>query len=116
MLELRLDEIPPPIFQVIEPIELPVVACKSYGISAFESCRRFGDDNLGVTIVAPVHGWLYVIYLIAVGDLARRVEWRVTRILLVALAGTIPFLSFVMERRVVSWVRLPQEQPEPTAA
>jgi integral membrane protein len=78
--------------------------------------KYFGDNDLGVAVVAPAHGWLFVVYLIAVGDLARRVEWRVTRILLVALAGTIPFLSFVMERKVVGWVKLPDDQPATSAA
>ncbi|WP_144122103.1 MULTISPECIES: DUF3817 domain-containing protein [Catellatospora] len=78
--------------------------------------KYFGDNNLGVMIIAPVHGWLYVVYLAAVGDLARRVQWPVTRILLVALAGTIPFLSFIMERRVVGWLSGTDRQPSFTEA
>ncbi len=62
-----------------------------------------------VMIVAPAHGWLFVVYLIAVGDLARRVQWSVSRILLIAVAGTIPFMSFVMERQVRGWIQLPEE-------
>lgn len=73
--------------------------------------KYLGGNDLGVLIVAPVHGWLYVVYLIATADLSRRVQWTVTRILLVALAGTIPFVSFVMERQVRQWVQLPQEAP-----
>jgi integral membrane protein len=78
--------------------------------------KYFGDNGLGVQIIAPVHGWLYVVYLAAVIDLVRRLQWPVRYVVLVALAGTIPFLSFVMERKVVGWVRQPApvEQPELT--
>ena len=71
--------------------------------------KYFGHNNLGVTLIAPAHGWLFVVYLGALGDLARRVSWPVTRILLVAIAGTVPFLSFVMERQVRQWVQIPEE-------
>lgn len=77
--------------------------------------KYLGDNDTAVLLVAPVHGWLYVGYLAATADLARRVQWPVTRILLVALAGTVPFLSFVMERKVVGWLRLPVDRPQPSA-
>src|SRR5690242_7037437 len=71
--------------------------------------KYFGHNDIAVTWVAPAHGWLFVVYLGAVGDLARRVQWSVSRILLVAVAGTIPFMSFIMERQVRTWVQLPEE-------
>ena len=55
--------------------------------------------------VAVIHGWLYFIYLITIIDLARRVRFSIGRIALTALAGMIPFLSFVMERRVTADVQ-----------
>jgi len=51
-------------------------------------------------IVAPVHGYLYVIYLVAAADLARRARWRLTRIVLVVCSGFVPFLAFIVEHRV----------------
>ena len=77
--------------------------------------KYLAHNDLAVAVVAPAHGWLFVIYLIAVADLARRNQWTVTRILLVAIAGTVPFLSFVMERQVRQWVQLPQEAPATSA-
>src|SRR5688500_4036903 len=71
--------------------------------------KYLAHNDIGVAIVAPAHGWLYVLYLIATADLARRQQWTVTRILLIAIAGTVPFLSFVMERQVRQWVQLPKE-------
>ena len=58
-----------------------------------------GEPRLSETI-SPIHGFLYVVYLAATVDLARRAGWSVLRTLLVALAGTVPFLSFVVERRM----------------
>jgi integral membrane protein len=71
--------------------------------------KYLADYSVVVAIVAPIHGWCYVVYLVTVGDLARRVQWTVSRILLVAISGTIPFLSFFMERQVRQWIQLPEE-------
>ncbi len=51
------------------------------------------------------HGWLYLIYLLTTVDLATRARWRMGRTVLVALAGTIPFMSFVAEHYVTKDVR-----------
>ncbi|MCW2777677.1 MAG: conserved rane protein of unknown function [Frankiales bacterium] len=51
-------------------------------------------------VVAPLHGWLFVVYLVAMVDLARRTGWHVQRMVLIALAGVVPFLTFWVERRV----------------
>ena len=63
-----------------------------------------GEPRLSQTI-SPVHGFLYLVYLVATVDLARRAGWTVLRTLLVALAGTVPFLSFAVERRMTREVR-----------
>jgi integral membrane protein len=65
------------------------------------------DEPSVVETVGPAHGFLYVVYLVAVFDLARRTRWGLRRMLLVMLAGTIPFLSFYAERVVTRWVREP---------
>ncbi len=51
-------------------------------------------------IIAPIHGYLYLVYLVAAGDLARRAHWRLGRILLVVTAGFVPTLAFIVEHRV----------------
>ena len=63
-----------------------------------------GEPRLSQTI-SPIHGFLYVVYLGVTVDLSRRAGWTVTRTLLVALAGTVPFLCFVVERRMTRDVR-----------
>ncbi len=51
-------------------------------------------------VVAPIHGYLYLVYLAAAADLARRAHWRLGRILIVVAAGFVPFLAFIVEHRV----------------
>ena len=56
-------------------------------------------------VVGMVHGFLYMVYLLLTFDLARRAHWNLKRIALIALAGTVPFLSFVAERSVTRELR-----------
>jgi integral membrane protein len=51
-------------------------------------------------IVAPIHGGLYMIYLITVMNLGMKARWGWPYMLGVMLGGTIPFLSFYVERKV----------------
>ena len=61
-----------------------------------------GDDDRMISIVGPMHGFLFVVYLVTVLDLSFRLRWSVVRTLLVCLAGTVPFLSFVAEHVVTA--------------
>lgn len=63
-----------------------------------------GEPRLSETI-SPIHGFLYMVYLGLTVDLARRVGWSVWHTLGVMLAGTVPFLSFVVERRTTRELR-----------
>jgi len=46
------------------------------------------------------HGWIYVVYLVTVLDLWSTMRWGFPRLAGLVLAGVVPVLSFVMERRV----------------
>lgn len=61
--------------------------------------KYLADDPSAMDVVGPLHGFLYVIYLLGTFDLFRRVRWSLPRLVLMALAGTIPFLSFYAERK-----------------
>jgi integral membrane protein len=63
-----------------------------------------GNDTVVMWTGIP-HGWLYMILLITAFDLGRRARWSWKRLLLIALAGTVPFLSFVAERSATKDVR-----------
>ncbi|MFI9009826.1 DUF3817 domain-containing protein [Actinosynnema sp. NPDC053489] len=56
-------------------------------------------------VVGPVHGFLYAVYLVLTVDLALKARWSIKGTVLVLLAGTIPFVSFYAERKVVESVR-----------
>ena len=63
------------------------------------------DSDQYVAIIGPVHGFLYIVYLLTVVDLALKARWSVKGAILVMLAGVVPLLSFLVERRVTAKVR-----------
>lgn len=62
--------------------------------------KYFADNPGPMNVIGPAHGFLYVVYLLGTFDLGRRAKFNLLKMVLVALAGTIPFLSFVAERRL----------------
>ncbi|HEX3003073.1 MAG TPA: DUF3817 domain-containing protein [Angustibacter sp.] len=69
-------------------------------ILCLEMVLHYGFDNDALTWWSPIHGVLYMLYLVATADLGLKVKWPLTKMLGVALAGVVPFFSFVMERKV----------------
>ncbi|GAB3745904.1 DUF3817 domain-containing protein [Microlunatus parietis] len=67
--------------------------------------RYIWHDETVVHWTGMPHGWLYMILLITAFDLGRRAKWTWKRLILIALAGTVPFLSFVAERSATKDVR-----------
>jgi integral membrane protein len=65
--------------------------------------KYLADQPQLVATVGPVHGFLYMVYLVVTFDIGRRSSWSLTRMGLVMLAGTIPFASFYTERLVTRW-------------
>ena len=63
----------------------------------------FGDELTAV--VALIHGWVYIVYVVVAFLLSRRAGWSLQFLLLMLLAGLIPFLIFWVEHRVVSRMR-----------
>lgn len=62
-------------------------------------------DRRGVSVIGPMHGFLYMGYIVATLLLAERLRWAPRKALLILLAGTVPVMSFVAERRVTHEVR-----------
>lgn len=75
--------------------------------------KYLADQPQVVATVGPLHGFLFMVYLVTAFDLGRRSGWSLIRMALVMLAGTIPFVSFYAERQVSRWVR--ETQPAPAA-
>jgi integral membrane protein len=67
--------------------------------------KYLADMSGPVAVVGPAHGFLYAVYLLAAFDLAVRARWTAKGTVLVLLAGTVPFLSFVAERIVTRKTR-----------
>lgn len=67
--------------------------------------KYFADQPAVVQIVGPVHGFLYIVYLVFALEMAIKRRYGLPRTALMLLAGVLPFLSFVVERIVTREVR-----------
>jgi integral membrane protein len=52
-------------------------------------------------ILGPLHGILYIVYLVTTLDLFRRTRFHLGWLLLMVCAGFVPFLAFIIEYIVV---------------
>ncbi len=66
--------------------------------------QALGDPQL-VTVLGPIHGIFYLLYLVASLDLARRARFGLAEMLAMVGAGFVPILAFVIERRITRRVR-----------
>ena len=51
-------------------------------------------------VVGPIHGFLYIVYLVSAVDLARRSRFTLWQLAAMVGAGFLPFLAFFIEHRV----------------
>ena len=78
---------------------------------------QYGADIPQVAqVVGPVHGFLYIVYLAAAFDLARRARFTLWQLAAMVGAGFVPGLAFVIERRVARRVAAQQEESAETFA
>jgi integral membrane protein len=62
---------------------------------------KYGYDKSGLSdFWDQKHGLLYMIYVAATANLGFKVRWSPERMVVVMLAGVVPFLSFWAERKV----------------
>jgi integral membrane protein len=74
------------------------------------------DEPAMAGIVAPVHGLLYMVYLVVAYDLWRRTGWPLSRMVMIVLGGVVPLMTFFVERRIVRDARvLPAAKVEANA-
>lgn len=66
--------------------------------------------NLSLVVVT-VHGWLYVVYLIACYLLWTYMRWTFAQLFLLAMGGIVPLLSFFLESAYTRRVREFLAQP-----
>ena len=67
--------------------------------------KYWGDHPGPVTVVGVSHGFLFMVYLLASLDLGVRLRWNPIKLVVVMACGTIPFASFIAERRITREVR-----------
>ena len=59
----------------------------------------WGNNTVIVNYVGTVHGYLYILYVVFAYMLSHKLRMRISpRLFLLLLAGTIPVLTFVVER------------------
>ena len=77
-----------------------------------------GGSEAPVAIVGALHGYLYMIYVVLTLALAYTRKWKLPKVILVVLAGTIPLAVFFAEHRVVDDERErdARETEQPAAA
>ncbi len=64
--------------------------------------KYLADSEDVISVVGPLHGFLYATYLLATLSLGTKSLWSFRRTVGVMLGGTVPFLSFYLERRVTT--------------
>ena len=67
--------------------------------------KYFAHHPGPVSVIGTAHGFLFMVYLVTALDIGIRLRWPWLKLGLVMLAGTIPFASFVAERRAHQDVR-----------
>lgn len=65
-----------------------------------EMVLRYGFDNHALDWWPQPHGFIYMLYLVATANLGFKVGWGLGKMVLVMLAGCVPFLSFWVEQKV----------------
>ncbi len=69
-------------------------------ILCVELVLHYGFDNESLAWWSPIHGLLYLLYLVTTVDLGLKVRWPLTKIV-----GVMLVFSFVMERKVAREVQ-----------
>lgn len=54
------------------------------------------------SVIAQIHGFIYVVYLVTSVDLWTRTAWSMRRLAYMVLGGVVPLLSFYAERRITA--------------
>jgi integral membrane protein len=68
--------------------------------------RYLGDEERPSELFSPFHGAMYFLYVLTAFDLVSRLRWGMGRLILIMLAGCIPFVSFYAEHRVTRAARV----------
>ncbi len=85
------------------------ITFESYGVEG----EGLPDVGVNLTVwILIVHGWLYVVYLLADFRMWTLLRWQFTRFLFIALGGIVPLLSFYTEARYAKVAKAELEKLE----
>lgn len=63
--------------------------------------KRTQDEALGVEILGPIHGGLFVAYVVVALNIRRDLGWTTKTTLLVLAGAVVPFGGYVVDRWLV---------------
>jgi integral membrane protein len=89
-------------------VALAVGMLLKYGLTEGTVWQLRGDDL--TRVVAFIHGWIYIVYVVVAFVLSQRAGWKISFLVLLLVAGLVPVLIFFVERRVEA--RLRTEAPD----
>jgi integral membrane protein len=59
--------------------------------------KRQGEGELGVTILGPIHGALFVLYVLVALNLRDRAGWSVKTTIWILVGAVLPFGGYVVD-------------------
>jgi integral membrane protein len=78
-----------------------LVLCVELGIKYGLGAVTDVDGVLPFIAWVPfAHGWIYVVYLVTVADLWSKMRWGFGRLVTMVIAGVVPVMSFVLEKKI----------------
>jgi len=69
-----------------------------FGFAESEPKGVIGGFNISTTVLI-VHGWMYVVYLVSNFRLWSLMRWPFSKLVLLALGGVVPLMSFIVEKK-----------------
>jgi integral membrane protein len=75
--------------------------------------KRTQDEALGVEILGPIHGGLFIAYVVVALNIRRDLGWTTKTTLLVLLGAVVPFGGYVVDRWLLH--SHPDDRPAPAA-
>lgn len=88
-------------------VALAIGMVLKYGLTEGTETQVLGEEL--TSVVALVHGWVYIVYVVVAFVLSRRAGWSLGFLAVLLLAGLVPVMIFFVEHRVVQ--RLRAEHP-----
>ena len=64
-----------------------------------ETGNLVGGVNISTWILI-IHGWFYVVYMLSCFRLWLLMRWPLAQLIVMLLGGVVPFLSFIVERKI----------------